>query len=114
MADIFSMLRTASSPARGVPVPVTVAINNSNMVIAPAVEGARACIVGGSIVAAADCSVTVRRASAGGTVILTLPLAARSPVPLSIFALFGDAGEALYLVTTDAVAITGRVIPGAV
>lgn len=112
MADVSSRLRTGNSPARGVPVPVTVAINNSSMVIAPASAGHIACIDGGSIVAAADCSVTVRRASAAGPVILTLPLAARQPVPMSIFALFGAVDEALYIVTTDAVNVTGRVIPG--
>lgn len=110
MTDLAIALRTGSSPARQVPDGVAVAINNSSQAIGAATAGARRVLTRGAIVAAADATVTLRTGSASGTILATIPLVAGQAMPLSIWAAWSEVGEALYLVTTDAVAITGRAV----
>lgn len=113
MPDLFSSMRTGNSPAVGVPDVVAVAINASGMQLGAAVSGTRRVVTGGAIVAAADATVVIRSNGAAGTILLTLPLLAGVPVPLSIFGLFSAVGENLWIATADAVDVTGRVLSGA-
>lgn len=107
---LANSLRTGSSRSRGVPTATAVAINSSGQTLAPALEGARQVVTGGAIVAAAAATVVVRSGGASGAILLTLPLAEGAAIPLSIFALFSEVGEELYIATADGVAITGRVL----
>ena len=79
-----------------------------------AVGSARVAIVAGCIVAAADADVEIRSGGPSGSLVVAIPMTGGQVYPLALFAAYSVAGEALYLVTADAVAITGRVLSQAV